>query len=178
MRVPEIRQQCVLARLLRILAAGVILATLAIACTSPSGGAPAEVVSQLAYGDSEMMPDGCILISPEEVERISGHTLVAVLPFLRDSPGCQYTESGGLVLGMRFRTKADGLNDYEIEKARADAVLVSGIGDEAIWIPRARNLMILEGEWVVAIGVGRIGEDDLRFEKAKEFAALIVPMFK
>ncbi len=172
------RPQSVLARTLHALVVGTILMLLAAACSPPSGGAQADLVSQLAYGDSAVMPDGCILISPEEVERISGHSLIAVLPFLSDYPGCQYTETGGLVLGMRFRTNADGLKGYEIEKARADAVSVSGIGDEAIWIPRVRNLLILEGDWVVAIGVGKIGEDNLRFEKAKEFAAVIVPMFQ
>ena len=50
---------------------------------------------------------------------------MAVLPYLSDYPGCQYTETGGLVLGMRFRTNADGVKDYEIEKVHADAVTVA-----------------------------------------------------
>ncbi len=166
-------------RALRLAIAAVLGVLVVAGCSSAAGSAPSSdnVTARLAYTDGEVMPDACFMVSKQDVERMTGHKVVSAQAFLSDSPGCAYQEAGGLLLGTRFTKMTTQAPVYANAKARSDTVTVAGVGDEAIWIPSIRNLWIVKGDWMIAVGVGRIAADDVRFELAKQFAGEIVPKF-
>lgn len=107
----------------------------------------------------------------------SGFRITTVQSILHDEPGCAYFDADGLILSTRFYTRLTGQADFAAAVARADHVAVPGVGDEAIWIERVWNLWSWQGDTLVMIGVGKIGDTPARFALARKFADLIVPRF-
>lgn len=132
----------------------------------------------MAWREGDATPDGCTVASADEISKASGHHIVKTYAFLHDEPGCVYFDADGVVLSTRFYIRSSGERHFAIEKARPDDVEVSGIGDQAIWIPRVWNLWVWQGDTLVMIGAGKIGETPSRFELAKKVSSLIVPRFK
>ena len=137
---------------------------------------PGGFAAQMAWHEGDPTPDGCLVVSSDEVSATSGFQIVRTQRNLNDQPGCAYYDADGLVLSTRFHQRDTGDGNFAAEMARTP-VAVPGIGDQAIWIERAWNLWAWQGDTLVMMGVGRIGETPARFELAKKLAALVVPRF-
>jgi hypothetical protein len=121
-------------------------------------------------------PDGCLAVSIADVSAASGFEIVETMHNMSDQPGCGYFDADGLVLSTRFHSRATGEAIFGAELAR-EPVEVPGIGDRAIWIERAWQLWAWQGDTLVMVGVGRIGETPERFELATKLARLVVARF-
>jgi hypothetical protein len=155
------------------------IALLVAACT---GAAPTQPVGnftdQMAWQEGEPTPDGCAVVSADEVSAASGYAIVESAPMMSGEPGCAYFDADGLVLSTRFHPRATtGQANFDAEMERGDAVEISGIGDQAIWIERAWQLWAWSGDTLVMVGIGRIGETPERLELAKKLGPLVVDRF-
>lgn len=167
-----------------IVVAGITL--LVAACSSAASGPPtaeatqteADFTDRMAWREGEPTPDGCTVVSAQEVSATSGYAIVEATPMLSGEPGCAYFDAEGLVLSTRFHQRGTtGQAHFDAETERGDAVEVSGIGDEAIWIERVWQLWAWRGDTLVMMGIGRVGETPERFELAKKLGPLVVDRF-
>ena len=156
------------------------MATAIVACSSAgaSPSKPAGFGAQMAWREGEPTPDGCAVASADDVSAASGFHIIKTMALLNNEPGCLYFDADGQVLATRFHIRESGERHFAIEKARPDVVDVPGIGDQAIWIERVWNLWAWEGDTLVMVGIGQIGDTLARFELARKLSALIVSRFK
>lgn len=142
------------------------------ACSSES------LASQIAWREGEATPDGCLVISADDVSAASGLEIVAAQPILHDEPGCLYMDAEGLVLSTRFASGESGRQNFEAETAKDSSVALPEIGAEAIWIEKGWAIWSMQGETLVMLGVGKIGETPERLELAKKLATAILARFQ
>jgi hypothetical protein len=132
----------------------------------------------MAWREGEPTPDGCLLATRDEVSEASGFVIVETLSHQNDQPGCAYFDADGLVLSTRFHLlETTGRGNWDAEMARGP-VEVPGIGDQAIWIERAWQIWVIQGDMLLMMGIGKIGETPARFELAKKLAPFVVKRFQ
>jgi hypothetical protein len=149
---------------------------------APESAAPVTSISPavtdiLGWQEGQPTPDGCAVISPEEVSAASGFTIVRTAAMQSGEAGCGYYDKDGLVMSTRFHAREPwGQRHWAAEMARAP-LEVQGVADTAMWIERARQLWMWKGDELLMMGIGRIGEDPVRLELAKQLGPVLAAKF-
>ena len=129
-----------------------------IASPSSDGGSSAEpAASATAAASGDISAGGaCHLITVEEVAGVVGTAVVAVAP---DPSSCVYEiPVTHAIIALTQVVSDAAAATYANFKGNAEAKPVTGLGDDAVWLPAygAVNVHVLKGDKMLSLAVGTL----------------------
>ncbi len=121
--------------------------------SSASSSAPAptdlaDAAAHVTQWDANKMPDPCRTLTSAEVGRIVGGPTKPGTKLNSWPPLCQYAiGSGGQIVFVSDNPLATGAQEYkELQNSGQKTVPVTGLGDQAYWVPELDTLHVMIGQ--------------------------------
>ena len=157
------------------------------ATASPGGGATATPVPGATDTPAAGTPipttaggggasEACALITAEEVASVMGvpNTVTAIAG---EPSYCNYQSDSAHTVATSFTSTSAELS-YGAFAGAAEAVVVSGIGDKAVFSPSLATLFVLKGQKLLAIAAGDSSvPSEQRLELEKQLGAIAAGRF-
>jgi hypothetical protein len=134
------------------------------ATTGPGGGGATSAPVATQGGGGTSIGKVCDLLTASEIERVMSMTGVTgqETPIVSDSGGCLYMSGGGdIAVALSYTGGAAGNVVWDTWKAQAEAVQLTGIDGDAVFLPSAETTFLFKNGKLVGIvaGIGSAGAD-------------------
>jgi hypothetical protein len=132
--------------LFSLLGLALILAGCGAATASPSG--TAKAAAGVTQWDVAQMPSPCRALQAADVSRIVGRPAAAGVKLDSWPPLCRFTlQPATRLVFVSDNSLATGVLEYQqLQHSGQKVTMVTGVGDQAYWVPESRTLHVMVGK--------------------------------